>query len=46
MDFSLLSFLPNLFYHVTHSYDAADADEERIPWDDPEIGFDWSIQNR
>ncbi len=35
-----------LFYHVTHSYDAADPDEERIPWDDPEIGFDWSIQNR
>ncbi len=35
-----------LFYHVTQSYDAADPDEERIPWDDPEIGFDWSIKNR
>ncbi|MCK4831228.1 MAG: dTDP-4-dehydrorhamnose 3,5-epimerase family protein [Anaerolineales bacterium] len=35
-----------LFYHVTHSYDGADPDEERIPWDDPEIGFDWSIRNR
>ncbi len=35
-----------LFYHVTHAYNPADPDEERIPWDDPEIGFDWSIQNR
>jgi dTDP-4-dehydrorhamnose 3,5-epimerase len=35
-----------LFYHVTRSYNRADPDEERIPWDDREIGFDWSIQNR
>lgn len=35
-----------LFYHVTHSYNPADPDEERIPWDDPGIGFDWSIRNR
>jgi dTDP-4-dehydrorhamnose 3,5-epimerase len=35
-----------LFYHVTHSYDPADPDEERIPWDDPEIAFDWSVKNR
>jgi len=35
-----------LFYHVTHSYSPAQPDEERIPWDDPEIGFDWSIRNR
>ena len=35
-----------LFYAVTHPYDAADPDEYRIPWDDPAIGFDWSIQNR
>jgi dTDP-4-dehydrorhamnose 3,5-epimerase len=35
-----------LFYAVTHPYNAADPDEQRIPWDDPSIGFDWSIQNR
>jgi len=35
-----------MFYHVTQSYDPAQPDEERIPWDDPEIGFDGSIKNR
>ena len=35
-----------LFYHVTRSYDPANPDEKRIPYDDPEIGFDWSIKNR
>lgn len=35
-----------LFYHVTQSYDASSPDEERIPWDDPEIGFDWTVKNR
>jgi dTDP-4-dehydrorhamnose 3,5-epimerase len=35
-----------LFYHVTRSYNPENPDEERIPWDDPEIAFDWSIQNR
>lgn len=35
-----------LFYTVTHSYNAAAPDEQRIAFDDPEIGFDWSIQNR
>lgn len=35
-----------LFYHTTQSYDPADPDEMRIPYDDPEIGFDWSIQFR
>lgn len=35
-----------LFYHVTESYKAAEPDEERIPWDDPEIGFDWVVRNR
>ena len=35
-----------LFYHVTKAYDPKNPDEERIPWDEPEIGFDWSIQNR
>jgi dTDP-4-dehydrorhamnose 3,5-epimerase len=35
-----------LFYHSTRSYDPDDPDEERIPFDDPAIGFDWSIKNR
>lgn len=35
-----------LFYHVTKAYDPKAPDEERIAWDDPEIGFDWSIKNR
>ena len=35
-----------LFYHVTKTYDPKQPDEQRIPFDDPQIGFDWSIQNR
>ena len=35
-----------LFYTVTQCYDPADPDEERIPYDDPVIGFDWSINFR
>lgn len=35
-----------LFYHVTQSYDPKAPDEMRIPFDDPEIGFDWTIKNR
>lgn len=35
-----------LFYHVTQSYNPAHPDEQRIPFDDPRIGFDWSIQKR
>lgn len=35
-----------LLYAVTHSYNASDPDEQRIPFDDPEIGFDWSVVNR
>ena len=34
-----------LNYYVTEPYDAADPDEGRIPFDDPRIGFDWSIEN-
>lgn len=30
-----------LFYHTTESYNLDSPDEERIPWDDPVIGFDW-----
>jgi len=35
-----------LFYHTTESYKKEAPDEERIPFDDPKIGFDWSIKNR
>ena len=35
-----------LFYHVTQAYDPKQPDELRIPFDDPVIGFDWSVQNR
>jgi len=35
-----------LFYHVTQAYDPQAPDEQRIAFDDPAIGFDWSIQNR
>lgn len=35
-----------LFYHVTKAYDPRRPDEERIPFDDPTIGFNWSIKNR
>ncbi|HBG81395.1 TPA: spore coat protein [candidate division CPR2 bacterium] len=33
-------------YLTTESYDPANPDEERLEWDDPGIGFDWSIKNR
>lgn len=33
-----------LLYHSTKSYVAADPDEQRIPYDDPEIGFDWTTK--
>lgn len=35
-----------LFYYVTQAYDPAHPDEQRIDFDDPHIGFDWSIVNR
>lgn len=35
-----------LFYHTTEAYDPQNPDEERIPWNDPNIGFDWTTQNR
>jgi dTDP-4-dehydrorhamnose 3,5-epimerase len=34
-----------LNYYVTESYDPEDPDEGRIAWDDPLIGFDWTIEN-
>ena len=30
-----------LFYHVTETYNPDNPDEQRIPYDDPGIGFDW-----
>lgn len=35
-----------LLYVTTGSYDAAAPDEERLAFDDPTIGFDWSTKNR
>ena len=35
-----------LLYHTTEPYDASDPDEERLPHDDPKIGFDWSTKMR
>jgi dTDP-4-dehydrorhamnose 3,5-epimerase len=35
-----------LFYHTTEPYDPSHPDEERIPFDDPAIGFDWITKNR
>ena len=34
-----------LCYYVTEPYDPEDPDEGRIPYDDPRIGFDWSVEN-
>lgn len=31
-----------LFYTVTETYNPDNPDELRIPYDDPEIGFDWN----
>src|ERR1700687_2351272 len=35
-----------LFYHTTECYDPANPDEERIPHDDPRIGFEWRTTPR
>ena len=34
-----------LFYHTTESYNAETPDEERIPYNSPEIEFDWESKN-
>ena len=31
-----------MFYHTTESYNPKNPDEQRIPFDDPEINFDWN----
>ena len=35
-----------LFYHTTESYDPENPDEKRIHFDDKEIGFDWTTENK
>ncbi len=35
-----------LLYHTSEPYDPGDPDEERIPHDDPTIGFDWTTRPR
>lgn len=35
-----------LLYHVTRPYNPQDADEYRIAFDDPSIGFDWTTKMR
>jgi dTDP-4-dehydrorhamnose 3,5-epimerase len=35
-----------LFYHTTSVYDPKHPDEERLPFDSPEIGFDWNTRFR
>ncbi|MFC1612694.1 dTDP-4-dehydrorhamnose 3,5-epimerase family protein [Patescibacteria group bacterium] len=32
----------HLFYHTTESYNANEPDEERIPYNDSKINFDWN----
>lgn len=31
-----------LFYHTTKPYNPKNPDEQRLPYNDPKIGFDWS----
>lgn len=35
-----------IIYFTTESYQPSNPDECRIPWNDPDIGFDWSTRNR
>jgi dTDP-4-dehydrorhamnose 3,5-epimerase len=35
-----------LFYHTTEAYNSRNPDEERISFDDPKIGFDWTTENK
>ena len=35
-----------LFYHTSEAYDPNNPDEERIDFDDPHIGFNWTTKNR
>jgi len=33
-----------IIYCTTHSYDPLNPDEKRIPWNNPEINFDWQTK--
>jgi len=35
-----------MIYHTTEAYNPERPDEERLPFNDPEIGFDWETKNR
>jgi len=35
-----------LFYHTSEIYNPENPDEQRIPFDDPRIGFDWTTKNK
>ncbi len=35
-----------LLYHTSEDYDAKNPDEERIPFDDAGIAFDWETENK
>ncbi|MCH7758842.1 dTDP-4-dehydrorhamnose 3,5-epimerase family protein [Patescibacteria group bacterium] len=35
-----------LFYHTTEAYNPQSPDEQRIAFDDPKIGFDWTTENK
>ena len=35
-----------MMYMVSEPYDPKNPDEQRIPFDDPKIGFDWTTRNR
>ncbi|MHB8073349.1 dTDP-4-dehydrorhamnose 3,5-epimerase family protein [Desulfosporosinus fructosivorans] len=35
-----------IIYFTTESYQMESPDELRIPWDDPQIGFDWTTKPR
>lgn len=35
-----------MVYFTTQPYNPKDPDEKRIPFDDPEIGFDWKTKNK
>ena len=35
-----------LFYHTSQPYNPEEPDEQRVAFDDPQIGFDWQTKNR
>ncbi|MBN2909475.1 dTDP-4-dehydrorhamnose 3,5-epimerase family protein [Polycladomyces sp. WAk] len=35
-----------IVYLTTHAYNREQPDEERLPWNDPDIGFDWTTRFR